>query len=271
MQPSLGSALKSLAFALGVLGPCKLLVAQKLIPDLSRPVIDEERVLPARQLAVLENYLFKHRDTAQVQIWIFKSLQGEPIESLSIRAAEKWKLGDKVKDNGLLVLVAIEDRKMRIEVGQGLEGDIPDVLASRWIREILAPAFRSGDYGAGLSSLVVSVYSRLGINLADGSSEVEELDRLARSASAQIIGNSIFKFLFLCFILFVVFGRLFFMPLFFGRNRGFPGSGRGTLGSGSRNRTYGGWSGGSWGGGGGFGGWSGGGGGFSGGGSSGSW
>jgi uncharacterized protein len=80
------------------------------------------------------------------------SLEGDPIEDFSIRVAEKWKVGRKGKDDGLILLVAAKEHKMRIEVGYGLEGDIPDAVAARVIRDTLTPAFRANAYAQGISA-----------------------------------------------------------------------------------------------------------------------
>ena len=79
-------------------------------------------------------------------------VEGDPIEDFSLRAAEKWKLGRKGKDDVLLLIVAAQDRKMRIEVGYGLEGDVQDAFASRVIRDILTPAFRAQAYASGIEA-----------------------------------------------------------------------------------------------------------------------
>ena len=93
----------------------------------------------------------------QFAVAIFKSLEGEALEDFSIRLAEKWKIGQAGKDNGLIVLLFLKERKIRIEVGYGLEGAVPDVLAGRVIREVMGPKFREGDIAGGLYAAVVSL------------------------------------------------------------------------------------------------------------------
>ncbi|GAB4256814.1 MAG: hypothetical protein Kow0092_03140 [Deferrisomatales bacterium] len=90
----------------------------------------------------------------QFAVAIFDSLEGESLEDFSIRLAEAWQVGHKGRDNGLILLVFVRDRKVRIEVGYGLEGAIPDVVAGRVIRDVLAPRFREGDYAGGLLAAV---------------------------------------------------------------------------------------------------------------------
>ena len=79
-----------------------------------------------------------------------KSLEGEAIEGFSMRVAEAWKIGDALRDDGVILIVAAEDRLARIEVGYGLEGVIPDALAARILREQMIPRFREGAMGAGV-------------------------------------------------------------------------------------------------------------------------
>jgi uncharacterized protein len=98
---------------------------------------------------------------AQVVVAIFRSLEGESLEDFSIRLAERWRVGRKALDDGAIVLVFLQDRKMRIEVGYGLEGAIPDIEASRIIREAMAPRFREGRYDAGLEAAARELYARV--------------------------------------------------------------------------------------------------------------
>ena len=127
--------------------------AQKEVPDLwNARVHDEAKVLSQTTIDNLEHSLkiFEDSTSNQMAILIVPSLDGEIIEQYALRVAEKWKLGTKDKDNGIVMLIAINDRKMRIEVGQGLEGVITDALANRIIRNEMAPNFRRGDYDAGV-------------------------------------------------------------------------------------------------------------------------
>lgn len=86
----------------------------------------------------------------QFAVALFKSLEGDSLEDFSIRLGDAWKVGHKGRDNGLLLLLFVDDRKVRIEVGKGLEGAIPDALAGRVIRDVMRPRFREGDYAGGL-------------------------------------------------------------------------------------------------------------------------
>jgi uncharacterized protein len=104
---------------------------------------------------------------AQMVIAIFPSLDGENLEDFSIRLAERWRVGQKSLDNGVILLVFVEDRKVRLEVGYGLEGAIPDAVAGQIIRDTIGPAFREGRYAAGLEGAVSAVFARIQATPAD--------------------------------------------------------------------------------------------------------
>ena len=94
-------------------------------------------------------------------IAVFSSLEGESLEDVSIRLAQQWRIGQKGLDDGLILLVFLSERKVRVEVGYGLEPTITDVVASQIIRERIAPRFREGRYGAGLEAAVAAVFERI--------------------------------------------------------------------------------------------------------------
>ncbi len=123
--------------------------AAKQIPFLSSPVIDEVGLLNGTERTQLESYIRSQKDLLQMQVWVTR-LEGEDIEGLSYRAAREWKLGTENRDNGLLVLIAPAEKRMRIEVGRGLEGDIPDILAGRILDNVMRPRFRSGNFALGI-------------------------------------------------------------------------------------------------------------------------
>lgn len=93
---------------------------------------------------------------------IFRSLEGESLEDFSIRLAQQWRIGQKSLDNGAILLVFVDDRKMRLEVGYGLEPVIPDIVAGGLIRDTLAPRFRERRYAAGLEAAAEAIYARIG-------------------------------------------------------------------------------------------------------------
>jgi uncharacterized protein len=232
------------------------------VPPLTGPVVDLAGVLSPQSVARLDSLCRASRARdggrgVQLQFLVLSSLQGEAIESFSMRVAEAWKLGTKGADNGVLVAVAVDDRKVRIEVGGGLEGALTDVQAGRIIRNTLAPWFRERRYGDGLYAAGVEILGATG-GLPEG------VARPARAgpppAALKAFGGAIFTVIFLIAIVTAIVARIFFG--LGGYRRRYYGS---TWGGG-------GWGGGGWSsGGGGGGGWSGGGGGFSGGGASGGW
>ena len=93
---------------------------------------------------------FEEKTSNQIVVATFPSLEGNSLEDFSIRLADAWKAGDKKRDNGVIFLIFRNDRKIRIEVGYGLEGVLTDALSGQIIREVVAPYFRAGDYSGGI-------------------------------------------------------------------------------------------------------------------------
>jgi uncharacterized protein len=142
-----------------------LSLAQKAVPELwGLHVHDEAHVLSKPVVDQLEAKLVAYRDSTsnEIAILIIPTLEGEIIEEYALRVAEKWALGDKEKDNGALLLIAVDDHKMRIEVGEGLEGVLTDVASNRIIRNELAPNFRSNDYDNGVKQGVDAMMAAIG-------------------------------------------------------------------------------------------------------------
>ncbi|HRO26109.1 MAG TPA: TPM domain-containing protein [Luteimonas sp.] len=122
------------------------------IPALDSPVVDTTGTLDAATHARLEQQALdlQQRKGSQLQVLVVPSTQPETIEAYAVRAFEQWKIGRSGVDDGLLLVVAKDDRRVRIEVGYGLEGAIPDITAGRVIQEYLVPKFREGDYAGGI-------------------------------------------------------------------------------------------------------------------------
>jgi uncharacterized protein len=129
-------------------------VAEVAVPRLSGRVVDQTATLSSSDVASLDQTLkdFEARKGSQVAVLIVPTTDGEAIEQFSIRVAEVWKIGRKKVDDGAILVVAKNDRKLRIEVGYGLEGALNDVTTKRIIDEIITPKFRSGDFAGGISS-----------------------------------------------------------------------------------------------------------------------
>jgi len=224
------------------------------VPKHTSPVVDLAGVLSrGDQTKIAASLLqFQQKYGPQLQVLVVPSLENETIEGYSIKVVDQWKLGAKGKDDGVLLLVATENRKVRIEVGRGLEGDLPDVVAGRIIRTGIIPFFKQGQTGAGILVGLGMIAESVGGKLEDV--PAPRLRNKERSNGG------------LGYLLFI--GLFLIGPLFGRRRRGGVGSallsgllmGAAMGGGGRRGGGFGG---------GGFGG--GGGGGFSGGGASGSW
>lgn len=135
-------------------------LAQIKVPPLAnRRIHDEVGALSQQTIAYLEQSLktFEDSTSNQIAVLIINSLEGESIDQFGIRVADQWKLGTQGNDNGVILLIAMGDRKMRIEVGQGLEGPLPDAICNRIIRNEMAPSFRRGDYDTGVLASVDAI------------------------------------------------------------------------------------------------------------------
>lgn len=151
--------------ALVVAGLAYCAHAEVAVPALTSRVTDLTGTLSTEQAASLEQKLaaFETRKGSQIAVLLVPSTQPEEIEQFSIRVAEAWKIGRKGTDDGVILLVAKNDRRLRIEVGYGLEGAIPDATAKRIISETITPRFKAGDFYGGISAGVDQL-----IRLIDG-------------------------------------------------------------------------------------------------------
>lgn len=133
------------------------------IPALSGPVVDLTSTLSAAQVAQLSQKLqaLHQQYGAQMQVLIVPTTQPEDAFSYSMRAVEKWQLGSKEKDDGLLLLIAKNDRKSQIQVGYGLEGTIPDIVARSLLIDTLAPFLRKNDFAGGISATIDAAFQRI--------------------------------------------------------------------------------------------------------------
>jgi uncharacterized protein len=131
--------------------------AEFAAPRLSGPVVDHADMLSASTEARLDRALraLKVQSGTQLVVLTVKSLEGMTIEQASIQVTDDWKLGSKNEDDGVLLMIARDERKIRIEVGQGREGDLTDAHSKRIIDETMTPLFRTGDVDAGV---IVGVY-----------------------------------------------------------------------------------------------------------------
>ena len=241
----------------------ELQAAKVSVPPASAPVLDTANVLGSSTVAQLNEILGQVRQGSGVQLSVLTvpSLEGLSVEEYAIDVASQWKLGQSKTDRGLLLLVAPTERRVRIEVGYGLEGELTDLQSGRIVNDVMVPYFKSGDWDSGVSAGVLSILKVVAPEALESLKlAAPEPQRRAKSGGRGIS-------LFVAFFLFMLFFRLFS-----GRGGGRGGGGRaasafllgGLLGSGRGRSGFGG-GGSSWGS------WGGGGGGFGGGGASGSY
>ncbi|MGC8743859.1 MAG: TPM domain-containing protein [Verrucomicrobiia bacterium] len=138
--------------------------AAQLPPAPSQYIVDKAGVLRQQDIADIDKMLsdIERQTSCQVVVAIYESLpSGEALEDYANRLFRAWGIGKKEKNNGVLLLIFIKDRKLRIEVGYGLEGVIPDAIAKRIIDEKIAPFFRSGNYSGGIKSGISAINSAI--------------------------------------------------------------------------------------------------------------
>jgi uncharacterized protein len=233
-------------------------------PPLTGRVVDDAGILDAGTRAALTQKLadFEAKTSDQLVVVTLKSLQGTSIEDYGVQLGRQWQIGQKEKNNGVLLIVAPNDRKVRIDVGYGLEGALTDAVSKLIIENAILPRFRAGDFAGGIARGVDDIISVL-------SGDAEEWKRQAAKRPEASDGGSVLVILLAIAIIFFIFWLMSGPPSAGAqRRRGgqgpivwLPGSGSGSS-----------WdSGGGFSGGGGGGGFSGGGGSFGGGGASGSW
>ena len=222
------------------------LSAELAVPALKSPVMDQANVLSIdNQLASALNDYWK-KSGVQLAVLTVSDLQGESIEGYSMRVAEAWALGEKGKDKGALLLIAVNDHRVRIEVGYGLEEKLTDYQSGRIIRERITPHFRNNDYDSGVTAGVKAMASVINAPISGGR-------KAQRKSEAKGFLSPLIS----------IFMMVMFLKLF--RRNPMAALLLGSMMMGGGSRRGGGF------GGGGFGGFSGGGGGFGGGGASGSW
>ena len=222
------------------------------VPPLDGPVNDYAHMFTTSEIQELNSYLYTidRQSDLQIAVLTIPSLEGDNLESYSIRVAEKWQIGQKGKDTGVILVIVAQDRKLRIEVGYGLEDRITDAQSNRIIRSVIAPQFKKREYGKGV---LLGVKNLVGLALQDESlisDTVKESDR----QNDDSIPLPLVIFLIIIFL----FGSRFmpgglFWPLLFlssGRSGGYSGrGGSGGFGggfSGGGGRFGGGGSSGSW-------------------------
>ena len=185
-------------FALCSLLPCASALD---VPKLRGYVNDYAGMISPSARATLEDELraFEQTDSTQLVILTLPSLEGEAVEDFSMKVAESWKIGQRGKDNGILFIVSKRDRKMRIEVGRGLEGRLTDLLAGRIIDLVVTPRFKRADYDGGFIAGVSAL-----MDATRGEFKAEDSRRHKKHDSS----SSLFTFLIFTAIAIVVLGSI---------------------------------------------------------------
>ena len=189
---------------------CTVALPALEVPPLSTPVTDLAGLLSSEQAGQLNKMLldFQSETSNQFAVLIIPSLEGEVLESYSIRVAEAWALGQADKDNGLLLLVALAERRLRIEVGYGLEGVLTDAFCGRVIDNTIVPYFRKEQYFEGISAGLLDLIRQTGGEFSPDPALEPRAD-----ISTGLVGA--YLFLSLPFLMIVV------ISIFLGRNRAF--------------------------------------------------
>ena len=142
-----------------VLGLCNGWAAAASVPALQARVNDYANLLTPATVSSLEKALleFEQSQSTQIVVLTVASLGGESLEGYALQVAEAWKVGQKDLDNGAILLIAKNERKVRIEVGYGLEGSLTDMISGRIIRNVIVPAFRAGNFDQGVANGVAAM------------------------------------------------------------------------------------------------------------------
>jgi uncharacterized protein len=190
---------------IGIFSSCCLFVLQASgleVPNYRGYVNDYANMISPEMETKLERALqsFDLSDSTQIAILTLNSLEGDSLEDFSIRTVDKWKIGQKSKDNGVLLLVSKKDRKIRIEVGRGLEGVLTDLLSGRIIDGVISPAFKSGRFDEGFAKGVVAI-----VEATRG--EFKGTGRLQRSRSRDQV-PPVFSYLFLAMFIVAFLGNV---------------------------------------------------------------
>jgi len=162
------------------------------VPKLQGYVNDYAGMISPQAKATLEQELqaFEQSDSTQIVVLTIPSLEGEVLEEFSIKVAEQWKVGQKGKDNGIIVLVSKQDRKIRIEVGRGLEGKITDLMSGRIIDLVIKPKFKRGDFDSGvISGIHALIDASRGEFKADSNRETQRRNGQSRLLTFLIFGG----------------------------------------------------------------------------------
>lgn len=202
-----------LALCLGGAAALALAAADGMqpVPQLSERVTDQTLTLEPPQKRTLESELaaLERRKGSQIAVLIVPTTQPEDIAQYAIRVFDQWKLGRKSVDDGALLIVAKDDRRMRIEVGRGLEGAIPDAATARILRDYVKPKFRNDDFYGGIHDATAAL-----TRLIDGEAlpSIDEPSKSGFKYDKNIVGNPLFIVFVVLMLSIVLRLLLFFLP-----------------------------------------------------------
>jgi len=214
--------MRSIGLTLVALFTCLLVSSQEVLPRPEPPrlVTDQAGVLSEAEKSALEQKLVAFDDSTsnQIAVVLIKTLNDRPVEEYATKLFRTWGIGNKKTNNGVLLLIAVDDKKIKIETGYGLEGAIPDIIADDIIRTRLAPAFRAGNYFKGIDDATNA--------LAQAAVGEYKVARKKETPGSGGGGSSGLVFIILLFIVLVILGGI-------GGGGGFGGGrrGRSDLGS----------------------------------------
>lgn len=232
-------------YALALIGLLLVLTAFAVPPAPQGLVFDSAHLLSDRERNDLESQLraFEAETSNQIVVATFPSLEDEALEDLTIRIAEAWKPGQKERNNGAILFIFKAERKLRIEVGYGLEGVLPDALAKRIISQEIAPAFKRGDYEGGIKTGVQAMMAATQGEYAGAGKQGQP----KRNGDGFDPGAFVLLFIFLLIAGYYFFPAMFLGGIDFGPHRrssgswgggGFGGFGGGSFGGGGASGDW---------------------------------
>ena len=190
-------ALATLAFIVG--GTCSVsvaLAAEVPVPALTGRVVDQAGILSPEQLQSISRKLaaFEQVKGSQVAVLVVPTTGGEGIEDFATRVTDQWKLGRAGVDDGVLLVVAMQERRMRIQTGRGVQGALTDALSKRIIAERMTPLFRAGDFAGGISTGVEAIIAAVS---GESLPPPARPDRGTAGTRDDAVGNALFLALML--------------------------------------------------------------------------
>ena len=252
--------------------------AAQTFPALTGRVVDQADIIPAAEEAALNSQLeqIETQTGHQFVVATVNSLDGNDISDYGYRLGREWKIGDAERDDGVVFLIAPNERRMNISVGYGLEPVLTDAMSGRIIRDIVTPRFKANDYPGGIQAGVNAIAEQIRLTPEEAAARAAAVDKAERDRAGQGNFGGLFFIGFIIFVFFIIPWLTSRAGRGRKRRRGawdapiIIWGGNDWGGGGGGGSSWGG-GGGGWSGGGGFGGFSGGGGSFGGGGASGGW